>query len=262
MDDELYRARLMPRGPGWFAVIVISFVTSCCVVFGFQWTIAQGWMQPLRSSPQPAAAQSTEAKPENATVPPLVGLSVDVARELLTARGLRLVVQEKRDDERIPVDAIVAQEPLPQSTLPTRAEVRVTLSSGKTLQVPVPDVTGKPPEEARSMLEGAGLALGALNGPDAGERVVASSDPAPLAAVAKGTAVALTLEAVGVPVPTLVGLSWGKAKKTLEQAGFAVGKVRERFDEARDAFVVLEQSPAPGTRAPAGSKLDLVRNEE
>ena len=90
------------------------------------------------------------------------------------------------------------------------------VTSGKTLQVPVPDVTGKPPDEARSMLEGAGLALGALNGPDAGERVVASSDPAPLAAVAKGTAVALTLEAVGVPVPTLVGLSWGKAKKTLE----------------------------------------------
>jgi serine/threonine-protein kinase len=258
-DDFAYRARVYARGPSWFGVIATSFVTSCCVVLGFQWAIAHGWMQMMAPPQAPAVAPVPSG---NVTVPALVGLPARVAGELLEARGLRLVVREKREDAKVPRDSIIAQEPLPESTLPSRSEVSVVVSSGQPSAVSVPDLTGKTPEEARQLLEAAGLSIGRVTGPESGARVVAKSDPAAASTAARGTAVALVLEPVGVEVPKLVGLPWSKAKKLVEEAGLQLGKVRERFDDERDPYVVLQQSPEPGTRVAAGSAIEIVRNEE
>ena len=52
-----------------------------------------------------------------------------------------------------------------------------------------------------------------------------------------------------------------KAKKTLEEAGFKVGKTRYGSSDSYDEEVVIKQTPAESTAAAAGTVVDLVINE-
>jgi beta-lactam-binding protein with PASTA domain len=79
--------------------------------------------------------------------------------------------------------------------------------------------------------------------------------------VASASSVELTVELKGVEVPKLVGLSFSKAKKLLEESGLTVGKTRERYDEDRSPYVILQQSPEPGARVSPATAIELVRNE-
>jgi beta-lactam-binding protein with PASTA domain len=298
-DDEPIR---LFRGPGWFSVFVISLVTSFAVAVGVEWAIQRGLFPALRQvqtggAPQePAAARAAAATPPErgpavVKVPMIAGMSVSEANQLLTARGLKLVVREKRQHDQLPPDSVISQDPLPESPVNPQSAVAVAISVGKPNgSAPLPDLTGQPLEHALKALEAGGYKLGPVAGPSSGPRVVKSSDPAAGQTVPPGTSVGLTVVAAaqapaaaaptpapapapsaapqaapapagGVVVPKIVGLPWSKAKKALEESGLMVGKVRERFDEDRSSYVVLEQTPIAGTQVAAGSGVDVVRNE-
>jgi serine/threonine-protein kinase len=300
-DDEPIR---LFRGPGWFSVFVISLVTSFAVAVGVEWAIQRGLFPALRQGqtggapqePAPAraaAATPPERGPTVVKVPMIAGMSVSEANQLLTARGLKLVVREKRQHDQLPPDSVISQDPLPESPVNPQSAVAVAISVGKPGSAPLPDLTGQPLEHALKALEAGGYKLGPVAGPPSGPRVVKSSDPAAGQTVPPGTSVGLTVvaaaqaaqaapaaapapapgpapsaapqaapaPAAGVAVPKIVGLPWSKAKKALEEAGLTVGKVRERFDEDRSSYVVLEQTPIAGTQVAAGSGVDVVRNE-
>lgn len=253
MDD--YRMRTYSRGPGWFAVLFISLSTSFAMSAALYWALVHGWIP----SDLPVSQAKTQERGTLVKVPALVGLPAAVAGELLEGRGLHMLVKEKRPDPSIPLDAVVAQDPLPESSLTVDSSVGVVLSAGAEATSAVPALTGMSFADAKKALEDAGLVLGPVAGPEDG--VVVAAQPAVGEKIAPGAMVGLTLEAAGIEVPKLVGLSWGKAKSTLEKAGFKIGKVRERFDEERDPWVILEQSVEPGQKLPEGSSIDLVRNE-
>lgn len=255
MDD--YPTRMYSRGPGWVGIVFVSLFVSCLVVAGFYGALLRGWVPAPLPGVGPASAVVNARS--LVKVPSLVGLPVAVAGELLEGRGLRLVVQDRKTDEVMAADAVLAQQPLAESSLAADTAVTVTVSMGKPTQVKVPDVTGRSLSDARQVLEAAGFVLGPVSGPDAG--LVKSMEPAAGEVASRGFAVGLGLELAGVDVPKVVGLSWARAKATLEQAGFKVGKVRERYDEEHDVWVVLEQSAEPGSKLPAGASIDLVRNE-
>ena len=263
MDEDAFR---IYRGPGWFGVIVTSFFTSSAVVFGVLWGIQQGHIPGLVQTPQasPAAAAAAPAlaqsAPANVKVPTLLGLPSDTANELLGARGLRPVVRERRESPQA-AGTVIAQNPLADSLMPRDGAVELTVSNGPPANVAVPELTGKALPDAVSALEAVGLKAGTLTGPDTGDRIVLASNPAPGAAVAPASSVALTVELKGVEVPKLVGLSFSKAKKLLEESGLTVGKTRERYDEDRDPYVILQQSPEPGARVSPSTAVELVRNE-
>jgi beta-lactam-binding protein with PASTA domain len=259
MGDSHYHG----QGPGWFAVLFISLVTSSAVVAGFQWATARGFLPPaLTPAAQTGTApQAAAPSGESVKVPVLVGLPVLIAGELLEARGLRLVVREKRAHEVLPAEAIIEQEPLADSAVPRESAVSVVVSNGKAATVLVPELVGKTLDEAKQALKDAELTLGALSGAAEGDRAVQKSDPEAQTAVTRGSAVQLVMVATGVEVPKLVGMPFGKAKKAIEQAGLTVGKVRETFDDYKDPWVVLQQTPEPGARVAKGATIDLVRNE-
>src|SRR5688500_13768209 len=94
-DDEPIR---LFRGPGWFAVFVISLVTSFAVAVGVEWAIQRGMFPALRQAqtggapqePEPAraaAATPAERGPTVVKVPMLTGMSLSEANQLVTARG-------------------------------------------------------------------------------------------------------------------------------------------------------------------------------
>ncbi|MEW6269719.1 MAG: PASTA domain-containing protein [Thermodesulfobacteriota bacterium] len=66
------------------------------------------------------------------------------------------------------------------------------------------------------------------------------------------------LEVVEQPVvPNVIGGTGDQAAETLEAAGFVLGAVTGRFDP-QPAGTVLGQTPLGGSRAPAGSAVDIV----
>jgi len=61
-----------------------------------------------------------------------------------------------------------------------------------------------------------------------------------------------------VTVPGVVGLTLEEASELIESAELTVGPITERTDEEVAAGLVIEQSPAEGAEAPAGSEVSLV----
>ena len=247
----------MERGPGWSGAILVSLITSCVVVFAAYMAIEAGIL-PL---PGPEHVPAPVAAPVMASVPALDGMTLAAATELLRGRGLTVLVRDKQHHDTAPIDSVIGQEPLAGSMLPPQSPVSVTLSSGKANETSVPELVGQTLEEATRAVEGAELKVGTVSGPESGLRRVEKSEPAARTVVTPGSAVALTLVAADVEVPKLVGLGWPRAKKLIESSGFKVGSVRERYDEYRDAWVVLAQTPEAGTRAAKGASIDIVRAE-
>jgi beta-lactam-binding protein with PASTA domain len=245
-----------PQGPGWFAVLTIAFATSVGVVGAFYWGVVNGHVPMAMMQAAPAAKP---ARGELVEVPSLLGLPATVAGELLKARGLRLVVQERKPDDKIAAEAVISQQPLAESSLAVDSPVSVTVSTGQPSELMLPDLTGRTLAEAKQTLEGLGLVIGPVAGPADG--VVKTSEPAAGQKLAPGSMVGLSLEPGGVEVPKVVGMGFGKAKSTLEKAGFKLGKVKERFVEETEGWVILEQTPAAGSQLAPGGTVDLVRNE-
>jgi serine/threonine-protein kinase len=59
-----------------------------------------------------------------------------------------------------------------------------------------------------------------------------------------------------VPVPDVVGQTWDKAKKALQDAGFQL-KYSPAADLLPGGFVVSKISPDAGTQAPKGSTVTV-----
>lgn len=249
------------RGPGWLAVLLISTVMSCAVVAAFQWASLNGHLPPVLSVPSQVAPAPAPPKATSIKVPKLVGLPMAVAGELLAARGLRLVVSDRREHESLPADAVVTQDPLPDSVLPEDSAVNVSVSTGAQADVAVPDVSGKTVEEAKTMLEGAGLTVAPLAESDPKDGVIERSEPQAAAVAARGSAVKLVLQSKTAEVPKVTGMSFGKAKKVLEDAGFKVGKVRQGADDYLDPGIILRQTPQAGAHLAPGGSVDLVKND-
>lgn len=256
MRDDDYR--LSPRGPGWLGVIVTSVLSSCVVLIAFLWAVQHGvLMAPALRGKDPAAGAALAA---HVAVPPLIGLSTATALELLNARGLRLVVRQKRAHSAA-VDTVIAQDPLADSRLPRDSAVVVVLSSGPAPSGNVPNLVGKPLSEAIKELEAAGFKADDV-GPDAGPRVVTGTDPAAGKALERGASVKLLLAPAGLEMPKLVGISLTKAKAAIAEAGLKLGKLRSRYDDDIAAYLILTQTPAAGEVVQKGATVDLVYSEE
>jgi serine/threonine-protein kinase len=257
LDDDYRVSR--GGGPSWLGVIFTSLLTSVVVMVAFLLALQHGLLiVPALSQKATSTGGATAA---HVAVPPLIGLSTATALELLSARGLRLVVRQKRPHSAA-VDTVIAQDPLADSRLPRDSQVVVVLSSGPAVTTNVPNLAGKSIPDALKELESAGLKAEDLAADAGANRVVSGSEPAAGKAVERGSAVKLQLAAAGVELPKLVGVSLTKAKKNLAELGLTLGKVRARYDEEIDAYQILSQTPAPGSVVAPGSSVDLVYSEE
>ncbi|WP_431220319.1 transglycosylase domain-containing protein [Leifsonia xyli] len=125
------------------------------------------------------------------------------------------------------------------------------------VQVAIPDLTGKTPDEANSILNGLGLES-ADGGPQdsvAPAGTVASSNPPAGTPVSKGSVVTLfTSNGSLVAVPNVVGQKFSDAQAALTAAGFKV----KAAGGNNPAATVQAQDPAAGTPAKAGTQITLT----
>ncbi len=129
--------------------------------------------------------------PEVKVVPALERLPLEKARAALQAAGLRLG-EVAHAYANAPEDTVLATQPPPGTELPAGAPVAVVVSAGPAPQETlVPDLKDADPEEARRLLELAGLKTGreeAIPAPLPEGQLVAQS-PQPGAVVEAGTPV-------------------------------------------------------------------------
>lgn len=237
-------------GPGLGTVIAVSVLTSGLVSAGVSYGFSAGLFFPSEEE-----------------VPALEGLSLDAARDMLTARGLRMVNRGERHHDTVEAGQIAEQQPGAGSMVRSDDEVSVFVSLGPD-RVEVPDVTGLSLAPARARLNNVGLRPAAETviaiGAEGRAGTVSGTTPSAGERVERESEVVLTVvpERVLIAVPDLVGQSIRRARTAITDAGLTVGETRQRFDDMRPAYVVLDQTPAAGTEVDPGAAVDLVINED
>ena len=198
-------------------------------------------------------------------VPPLGGLSPEQARGLLEPRGLLLVLDGERPDEKVPPGTIADQRPLGGSRLRKGDAVHADIArAGESAHVP--KLAGMTVDAAREALKTAHLRSGRVveaASDQIAHGLVVTSAPEAGTEAKPDAVVDLTISSgpSTLAVPSVVGKSRGTAKTLLEKAGFAVGNTRYGSNDDYDQGVVIGQNPPAGTQASPGVKIDLTIND-
>jgi beta-lactam-binding protein with PASTA domain len=198
-------------------------------------------------------------RPEQLTVPNVIGRESSTASQILQNRGFEvdIVSVVNPDVER---DRVAAQDPRPGTEAPEGSTVTITVSSGPGEAV-VPRVVGLPRDEAEQQVRDAGFEVEAerVFSDDVQRGRVVQTSPPEGTTIERGTTVTLQVSRgpEQVAVPDVTGESEDNARSALEGAGLRVGEVTEE-ESGEDPGTVIEQSPGAGEQVDRGSAVDLV----
>ena len=127
----------------------------------------------------------------------------------------------------------------------------------------VPDVVGKPVDEATRILRDAGLSSEVIRRQFSASHPafsVISQDPEDGLKVKEGVTVQLVVSQgpEQVEVPRLEGATRQEAEQRLAQAGLALGDISTRPDDVVEEGRVVAQNPAAGSRQEKGGQVSLI----
>ena len=211
-------------------------------------------------------------------VPDFVGVTIDEARGVAESKNLKLVVRDSIFDVDLPGGTIVDQLPgtsdVRDVTVKPGRKIYVTINAYSRRQVAVPYVAKQTLRQALNQLERSGLTVDKLvyepdmTSTDYVERQTVGGreiGPSSKRQVDVGTGVTLYVtyhrDEQNTVAPRIVGMPLAKAKATLWDHGFNIGKVI--YDESVGDIIdrrkarVYKQSVAIGSSHRRGSKVDL-----
>jgi beta-lactam-binding protein with PASTA domain len=201
------------------------------------------------------------------TVPDLVELSPDLAREQLKKIGLELVVLQVAQAgfrEGDPVK-VIRQEPDPGKKLPVGSRVTVFVpipapvdtppSNSGTPALHAPRLEGLTVAQARELATSEGFVLELAEASEESS-VITFQDPPPGDPLSASSESVLVRTALSSVVPGLTGLGFNEARARVEKADLTIGSVKKSYGP-KDGEV-LGQRPSAGIEVLAGSQVDLV----
>jgi len=194
------------------------------------------------------------------SVPRVLGERLEQARATLENAGFTVGEVERAPHPTVPAGAVIWQDP-PADVIATDAtEVRLTVSSGPQ-RVPVPDVAGYDAEDARMLLESAGLRVGSTETTQAPtpRNVAVNTRPPAGSTLSPGSEVVLVVSvgAATIRVPNLVGLTVDEARLALETAGLALGTVFSQTTSAVAPGEIFYQEPSGGNLSAPGTAVNV-----
>ncbi|MBT2479097.1 Stk1 family PASTA domain-containing Ser/Thr kinase [Streptomyces sp. ISL-94] len=194
-------------------------------------------------------------------VPNLLGKTEAQARAQLSAAGLGVKGVERKFSDSFDRGTVMNTDPPGGKRIRGNGAVTITLSRGPQV-VAVPNLKGRPLEEAKTELTNAGLAPGMVTlafSQDIAQGSVIASDPAGGEKRAPDTAVALVVsKGRPVPVPSVTGIPFEQARSTLEGLGLKVVTAPEQVNAPSPAGTVANQSVGAGTQAATGDAVTLT----
>jgi serine/threonine protein kinase len=197
---------------------------------------------------------------EAVTVPNLVGMTEDQARDTLDEAGLKMQKEsEYITSESQQTGVVVEQDPTQGASLNKGESVTVKISD----EMRIPNVVGQTQSEAESTLKKQQVTVIEVSKTPVTDSTqvgkVVQQDPPGGSLISPDTRVTLEIgeEAETVEVPDVVGLSQDNAETSLKNAGFLV-KVQEQNDPTIPSGDVISQSPAANQEAGKGSTVTIV----
>jgi len=196
---------------------------------------------------------------ETKTVPDVVGKTKDQATAAITAAGLTLGDITEEYSASVESGKVISCDPKAGKVIKHTEKVSLVVSKGKE-PATIPDVTGMSEDEAKKVLEDAGLKKGKVSkgysDSVAKGNVISSSPIAGASGYYKGDSVDLTVSKgpEKVTVPDVTGKSQDEAKKALEDAGLKV-EVNKRL--GGPFGTVRSTDPAPGSSVKPDSKVTI-----
>lgn len=203
-----------------------------------------------------------EEETKQVSVPYLIGLTEDEAKKELADEGLGYGVLERRQSDEFARGEIMEQSPEADETVDVNTEIKVVVSTGKTVEKKkVPDVTGQDEAAARNMMTNSGFVVEVEQREDDNVPIgkVITTAPAGGVEVVEGTKIILYVSKGSdkVEVPSLKGYTKEEAENILANAELS-GSVSEEFSDEVEEGRVISQSPEAGQKVPKNTPISYV----
>lgn len=219
-------------------------------------------------------------------IPNVENLPFQQAKEKLEKRTLQVQREVGRYNPNVDTGIVVAQTPLPTSTVKPGRRVYLTVNAGEVPTVRLPDLNGMSVREAKNQLSSLGLEVGTIQKdsiPSPYANTITKQKPAPGDSLQKGKPVELWystgLGDEKVTVPNIVGLQVREARRFLRQNKLrsvvvdTSASARDRRDTTKTSFknedlsdvddlFVRDQARPPGTSVRAGSEIRIYTTED
>ncbi len=193
------------------------------------------------------------------TVPALVNLPLGQAETTLENEGLHWSVHNV-SSSTVEVGSVTASSPPKGQLVPVGTTVRLNVSTGPKT-VGVPSVVGEQYASAQSALQGAGFKVTRSDVANAApvDQVVAQS-PGAGSSASPGSTITLSVSTgpQESAVPSVTGDDQTTATQLLQTAGFTVPVVQQDVTDPQQDGIVLNQSPASGTKLKQGAAVTIT----
>ncbi|MEU2393678.1 Stk1 family PASTA domain-containing Ser/Thr kinase [Streptomyces sp. NPDC007369] len=194
-------------------------------------------------------------------VPNLLGKTEAQARSELSAAGLGVKRVDRKFSDAFDRGTVMATDPQGAKRIRGNGAVVLTISRGPEVVV-VPDVKGRPLDEAKAELTKSGLAPGIVTqafSQDVPQGSVLSTNPEGGNKRAPDTAVSITVsKGRPVPVPSVTGRPVDQARAALQDLGLKVETAADQINSPFPAGTVANQSVGAGAQAAAGDTVVLT----
>ena len=198
------------------------------------------------------------------TVPPIQGLSVESATQLLAPLGLQLVIFEVRNDPLVPLNQIITQDPLANEQVRSGSPISVVVSGG-TGGSNIPNIEGQVSSAAEQLLKSSPynfvVTITAEPSTTVEKGRAIRTDPAIGTPLPAGSPIALIVSS-GSPtviVPDVTGKTEGEAQTAINAAGLITDIKYQNVPagDVNDGRVISQSREAQSAVAP-GTKVTLV----
>lgn len=198
------------------------------------------------------------------TVPPIQGMSVENATQLLAPLGLQLVILEVRNDPLVPLNQIITQDPLANEQVRSGSPISVVVSGG-TGGSNIPNIEGQVSSAAEQLLKSSPynfvVTITAEPSATVEKGRAIRTDPAIGTPLPAGSPIALIVSSGSptVVVPDVIGKTEAEAQTAINAAGLIteIGYKNVPVGDASDGRVVSQSRDAQSAVAP-GTKITLV----
>nr|BFD85312.1 Stk1 family PASTA domain-containing Ser/Thr kinase [Streptomyces sp. Xyl84] len=194
-------------------------------------------------------------------VPPLLAKTEAQARERLRDTGLDVKDVKHAYSDTVRRGTVISTDPAAGARIRSHDSVTLTVSDGPET-VKVPNLKGRPLDEAQDLLGKAGLEPGMVSrafSEDVAAGSVISTDPGTGTARHAGSAIALVVSrGRPVDVPDVTGEDLDQAKSDLEDAGLKVTIASEQVNSEFDKGEVARQTPGPDGKVAEGDTVTLT----
>ena len=198
------------------------------------------------------------------TVPPIQGLSVESATQLLAPLGLQLVIFEVRNDPLVPLNQIITQDPLANEQVRSGSQISVVVSGG-TGGSNIPNIEGQVSSAAEQLLKSSPynfvVTITAEPSTTVEKGRAIRTDPVIGTPLPAGSPIALIVSSGSptVVVPDVTGKTEGEAQTAINAAGLITEIKYQNVPagDANDGRVISQSREAQSAVAP-GTKVTLV----